>query len=147
MIRFDRPSGMPPRACLVALVGMLAGCAAAPVAHEEDGHELPRHHPRTFRRAVDAIEERSAALSSASGAARSELADIVRWLPMLAADTELGRADWDRVRGMSLLLASEFDASVGRPGVAPRWREAVTGLRAIADSLPTEPAAAAEEAR
>jgi hypothetical protein len=124
----------------VAVTVTLAGCAAAPVAHEEEAHELPAHHPRTFRRAIDAIEQRGTSVAAGGDAAsRRELADIVRWLPLLATDTELGRADWDRVQGISNALAADLAAPAAIPaGFADRCREAVAGLREVAASLPAE---------
>jgi hypothetical protein len=134
-----------------ALVVAFAGCAAGPVAapgsSEEEAHELPAHHPRSFRRAIDAIEERAPAVASGDAvAARRELADILRWLPMLAADTELGRGEWDRVRSIAIGLSAQLDAPGGPPGFATSAREAVADLRAIADTLPAEPPAP-EDAR
>ena len=79
------------------------GCAGPAGDHEEDAHALPEHHPRTFRRAVVDIGHRGGVLTSGMlegqqwELQRRQLLDVVRWLPELAADTELGRRDWERV--------------------------------------------------
>lgn len=150
MTRFIRPLVIP----LVAAAATLAGCSAARVdpaaraaaAHDEEAHALPPHHPRTFRRAIDEIERRSGIeLRTAGGGdrpdprARHELHDILRWLPALAADTELGRAEWERVRAIALALAADLDAPALPDGSADRCREAVAGLRAAAATLPGLP--------
>lgn len=147
-MRCVRPrSARPPLAALMASVAViaiamtLAGCGGPPPGHDEEPHEPPAHHPRTFRRALDAIEGRSAAAAAGDAAARRELADIVRWLPALAADTELGRADWDRVRSISVALSHDLDVPGGAApaGFADRCREAVAGLRSLAAGLPADP--------
>lgn len=94
--------------CVFVLV---TGCAGPAADHEEEAHAVPAHHPRTFRRAVAEIGRRGVALTTAGLDAASrererlELLDIVRWLPELAADTELGRRDWERVRDAARDLA------------------------------------------
>ncbi|MFM9194406.1 MAG: hypothetical protein ACKOWG_01435 [Planctomycetia bacterium] len=103
-------------ACVVAVV---TGCAGPAGDHAEEAHAVPAHHPRTFRRAVAEIGRRGAALSNggldpaSQERERLELLDIVRWLPELAADTELGRRDWERVRDAARDLADGVERSAG----------------------------------
>ena len=145
---------------LVAVAATLAGCSAAPVvpvaqatdkatqgeATHDEAHALPPHHPRTFLRAIDEIERRceTAVRDAAAGdrpdpRARREFDDILRWLPALAADTELGRAAWERVRSIAATLAADLDAPAPPAGLADRCRAAVAGLRAAAATLPRLP--------
>jgi hypothetical protein len=133
-----------PRALAAGAILLAAGCAARTAEHEEGSHALPPHHPGSFRRAIDEIERRGAAIlaapaGTADAAARAEFADIARWLPELAADTELGRADWERVAAVERALEGfpDGDAAAG----LERW---VAELRGAAAALPPEVAAAAD---
>lgn len=128
-----------PRALAAGALLLATGCAAPTAGHEEGSHALPPHHPGTFRRAVDEIERRGAALLAgpADAAARAEFADIARWLPELAADTELGRGDWERVAAVERALEG-FPAD----DAAAALERGVATLRGVAAALPPEPAAA-----
>jgi hypothetical protein len=112
------------RATVLILAAVMAGGCAAPAGdHEEDAHALPEHHPRTFRRAVVDIGHRGGVLTSGMlegpqwELQRRQLLDIVRWLPELAADTDLGRRDWERVNDVARTLARELEslADAGEP--------------------------------
>lgn len=123
----------------VVLIAVIAGCVSAPPPPTAEDHAQPAHHPGAFLQAIDAIEDRAAVVGAGGDAtARCEFADIVRWLPMLAADTELCRADWDRVQDISVALAGDIEAPGSRPpeGFFDRCREAVAGLRNVASKLP-----------
>ena len=86
-------------------------------ADEEKSHSLPDHHPQTFRRAVVDIGQRGDALTSGMLDDASlkiqlrQLLDIVRWLPELAAETDLGRRDWERLNDTAQSLARELNLS------------------------------------
>ena len=101
---------------LILAAVMVGGCAGPAGDHEEDAHALPEHHPRTFRRAVVDISHRGGVLTSGMlegpqlELQRRQLLDIVRWLPELAADTELGRRDWERVNDAARDLARELES-------------------------------------
>lgn len=124
------------RAGTAALL-LVTGCALRSVEHDEASHALPAHHPRTFLRAIDEIERRGAALVArdpsgvADEAARDEFADIAAWLGELAADTELGRLEWQRVAAVQRRLAG-FAADPA----AGDLERALTELRAVAATLP-----------
>lgn len=101
---------------LILAAAMAGGCAGPAGDHEEDAHALPEHHPRTFRRAVVDIGHRGGVLTSGMlegpelELQRRQLLDVVRWLPELAADTELGRRDWERVNDAARTLARELES-------------------------------------
>ncbi len=101
---------------LALAVVMVGGCAGPTGGHDEDAHALPEHHPRTFRRAVVDIAHRGGVLTSGMlqgpdwELERRQLLDIVRWLPELAADTELGRRDWEHVRDAADRLANALQS-------------------------------------
>jgi hypothetical protein len=133
-------------ACLLLLLAhAVAGCGGTAVEHAEEPHVRPSHHPGSFRGAVAAIDSRTTALNAgpldAAAAERAvrELADIVGWLPELAAETELSRREWDRVHAVSRGLGKLLEPVVSRPaaGIGPEVR---TSLR---DSLAILEAAAA----
>jgi len=101
---------------LILAAVMAGGCAGPAGDHEEDAHALPEHHPRTFRSAVVDIGHRGGVLTSGMlegpelELQRRQLLDVVRWLPELAADTELGRRDWERVNDAARTLARELES-------------------------------------
>lgn len=123
--------------CLMAasMVMPLAsvGCTAGVQHGQEVSHALPSHHPQTFHRAVDAIAERSAIISMSAAAeadrdrARSELLDILRWLPDLAADTPLNRSNWDEVAAIAGSLTRTVEAGAATANVD----EEIAALRRI----------------
>lgn len=116
VMRCQRGSALLGATVLILGVMMAGGCAGPAGDHEEDAHTLPEHHPRTFRRAVVDIGHRGGVLTSGMleesqwELQRRQLLDIVRWLPELAADTELGRRDWERVNDAAGTLARELES-------------------------------------
>lgn len=124
--------------CVVVLG---TGCAQPAADHEDEAHAVPAHHPRTFRRAVAEIGRRGAALTTAGldpasrERERLELLDIVRWLPELAADTELGRRDWERVRDAARDLADGVERCTGAAESAARLAgELERSLKTLAEA-------------
>ena len=126
---------------LILGVMMAGGCAGPAGDHEEDAHTLPEHHPRTFRRAVVDIGHRGGVLTSGMlegpqwELQRRQLLDIVRWLPELAADTELGRRDWERVNDAARTLARGLE-SLADAGDRAASRE-VALSRALGEAMKT----------
>jgi hypothetical protein len=132
------------------MLHVVAGCAGPADEHAEEPHMRPAHHPGSFRAAVAEIDRRATALddgsldAGAAGSAVRELADIVGWLPELAAGTELGRREWDRVHATSRRLGGLLERSAAAPGAAmgPEWRAAVREslplLEAALASLPAD---------
>lgn len=89
----------------------LSGCALR--SSTDDGrleHHAAPHHPSSFPAAVDELDRRFSELSTkppldvARDKSAAELADIVRWLPELAADSDLKRADWETANRLALDL-------------------------------------------
>lgn len=82
-------------------------------ASVEDHHGIPAHKPKTFAAAIETLSDRVRGWpESGDGIDREELTivtDIVRWLPELAADTDLKRADWEQV----LAISQRFDEALG----------------------------------
>ncbi|QDU30257.1 hypothetical protein ETAA8_53760 [Anatilimnocola aggregata] len=92
---------------LLSLVGGIVGCGSeAKSDHLE--HHVPAHRPHDLGEAVQVILVRWEALERewqadpvAARQKLSELIDIVRWLPEIAADSDLAEADWNRVQAIS----------------------------------------------
>ncbi|MBU6275670.1 MAG: hypothetical protein KGQ61_03445 [Planctomycetes bacterium] len=133
---------------LVALALGSAGCgrSVAPREVEEPTHHRPAHHPGSLAAAPPAIRARAARLVAApadAAAATAELRDILRWIPQLAADTELPRGAWDDVAA----LAARGSARLAAPGdptaLAADLAATADRLAAIVATLP--PGTPAEE--
>lgn len=131
---------------LAALAGTLLPACSRPAPTTIGGdhaHQRPSHHPGTLAGAGPAIRSRTERLAGTeAAAARNELADILRWLPQLAADTELNRAAWDEVAA----LAARGSARLGDPGataaeVAADLAATADRLAAIVATLPAAPGA------
>jgi hypothetical protein len=161
-MRASRPRfpGGPPVVCwlLLALanVAALAGCGhslpTSDSASEAQGGEHehnPPHKPRDFPSGLAALHERFAQLfktpdsQSLEGDEEfSKLVDIVGWIPELAADSDLNRAEWDRINERSKQLAREVD-EFARPGserARPRiQRQIETELQALDDVVRRHP--------
>ena len=103
-----------PLLCLIAIVGGCAPSELTPPAgdnpamtHEEEHGILP-HKPHSFEEAVSEIESRGRALIANSDKPPTQVTewfDILGWLPELAADTELKRADWEQ----AVRIAKDFE--------------------------------------
>lgn len=108
----------------------LLGCQpSADVSDQEhDSHEhFPPHWPHTIFKASDRLSEligEPDVESSANGttpsqdndpamhiAARQEFIDLIGWLPILAADSDLDRATFDRIDAASSKLQSRWQKS------------------------------------
>lgn len=138
------------------LLGVLVGCHSEAVSepaaaiesehghdhhHEEEGHlehHVPHHRPSDYSSAVDQIARRFGKLAE-SGTAQlpetqwAELQDIVRWLPEIAADSDMRRSQWEQVDRHAEELAAELKqwallAPDRRSEVQPRIDKAIDAL-------------------
>ena len=89
-----RPGRLPPLALLLAGCGGSTGeTGDVYVDHE---HEVrPAHHPASFPAGLAGVRVRLPAVAAGGGRVRGEAAEIVGWLPELAADSDLTEAEWD----------------------------------------------------
>lgn len=117
------------RCMLCAVRGLvvvsLAGCVgsnattektANPTDATQDTHEhFPEHWPYTIFAASKRLNELVQAPDTASSqhavAPRKEFADLLAWLPVLAADSDLGREAFDRIDAW----AQEQSARLAKP--------------------------------
>lgn len=89
------------------------------MTHEEE-HGIPPHKPHSFEEAVSEIERRGRALIANSENPPTQVTewfDILGWLPELAADTELKRADWEQ----AVRTAQKFESWSGS------WKASTSG--------------------
>lgn len=121
-----------------------AGCSGP--ESEEDHHlehVIPEHKPDDFADAVGELESRWTSLGDKpAGTERlQELTDIVDWLPELAADSDLKRAQWEQVQQTTQQLSGIIGRlQTGTATAADRvaWAQAVAGLQQLvpdADAL------------
>lgn len=128
----------------IVVVTCAAGCmrGATPPAGSEHAHLRPAHHPGTLAASVPAIRARALRLTATDAtSARQELADILRWLPQLAADTELDRAAWNDVAALAARGSARLGDTAAVPAaVAADLAATADRLAAIVATLPAEPA-------
>ena len=107
----------------IALVGIVAAlCSIAGCGDSGSGdddhhmeHFVPEHKPPNFAAAVDDLKFRAEHLlvhvgeeSDVVSREVEELADIVGWIPELAADSDLNEADWLEAKACSERMAAGF---------------------------------------
>ena len=100
------------RAIICLIVGLLCvGCKQPQVDPQQQEHEhFPAHWPhdimRASKRIVQLLEDSDSKSTGTSQreswpTATAELADLVGWLPILAADSDLGRKDFASIDSWS----------------------------------------------
>jgi hypothetical protein len=137
-------------------VGALAGCghslptsSSASEARGEQHEHNPPHKPRDFSSGLAALHKRFAQLFKTPNSQSleedkefSKLVDIVGWIPELAADSDLNRAEWDRINEQSKELARDVE-EFARPGsekARPRIQQQIeTELQALDDVVRRHP--------
>jgi hypothetical protein len=93
-------------ACCLFLIASLMGCkpSASRSAQIDEEHEhFPKHWPEDILRASERISEllEGSETEGKTLAVSAELADLFGWLPILAADSDLGREDFARIDAWS----------------------------------------------
>lgn len=91
------------------------GCQKSP-AEEEEAHHIPEHLPADFDQALARVEQLIAHLKDGAALEKmptevnveTELRDVVRWLPELAAQSDLKEADWNVVDAATMGLIEQF---------------------------------------
>lgn len=88
----------------------VAGCNSSQSGSAENEHlehVVPEHRPADFSAAVERLQQRIDLLKVSPQAEpkfADELRDLVRWLPEIAGDSELRKAQWEIVRDQSRRL-------------------------------------------
>jgi len=141
----------PPVGCVIlaGMLLMLAGCGATEQAsdlpeapHLE--HFVPAHKPKDFSSLVDQLALRFPQLGSAGSNAdpnnqaenaQQELADIIGWIPELAADSDLKKADFESAvvaaDKLSKLFEDTGDAANAKPVEAAVFEPLIAELRQL----------------
>ena len=159
--------GLPGTLLLFALLILtIAGCgggtASEPAAsippehgtpHDDEEehleHHIPEHRPPDFSSAVDQIVRRFGDLAdmqsgSLPGTAVEELADIVRWLPEIAAESDMRRSAWEETDRLAEELTIELQhwaqlPPAERPGVQPKIERTIGSLTDLKGTEQGEP--------
>ena len=112
----------PGRHCL-----SLCGCGSSTESHEEEHleHFVPAHKPGDFGDLVEQLALRVPRLAEGSQSsdvsdedrvtALLELSDIISWIPELAADSELLKADFESAVATGNKLKAAFPEKPGHP--------------------------------
>jgi hypothetical protein len=114
----------------------------APADDYQSSHGVAAHRPASFAAAIAQLTDRQAAFLSddpptAAATAMQELQDIVRWLPELAGETDLRRADWEAVQRLANELQSVVDPwtaahDVAAPQARAEYERILAALRPLA---------------
>ena len=96
----------------------LMGCQQ-PGTQEEEAHHIPEHLPADFDQALTRIEQLAVHLTDGVALEQkpvevdvsTELRDVVRWLPELAAQSDLNEDDWNAVDAATRELIEGFEKS------------------------------------
>jgi hypothetical protein len=117
--------------CCIALISCvftLSGCGSSAESHEDEHHDehlehfVPSHKPKTFTELVDQLALRATTLNEAGqpddgdkarATALQEFSDIIGWIPELAADSELMRADFESAVATGNKLTTAFAETLG----------------------------------
>jgi hypothetical protein len=113
-----------------------AGCNAQ--RRDEESHEhFPPHWPYTIQKAASRLNELIAGEESASRehtiAPNQELVDLIGWLPILAADSDLDRETFDRIDIESTRILARWERDVTTGNFKSRIEE--PDVRALIDWL------------
>lgn len=109
---------------------ILAGCVREETAKTslfEVDHEVAPHWPDDLADAAAKIRQRLDAFESAPAEARqhaNEIADIVSWVPEIAADTNLSESDWIPLNHAAESLSANLRAA-GNALTEPNRQQAV----------------------
>lgn len=140
------PSG---RMILAGMLLVLAGCGATEQGSDSQEaehleHFVPAHKPKDFSLLVDQLALRFPQLVSAGsrtdadtpqGNAQQELADIIGWIPELAADSDLRKADFESALvaadKLSKLLEETEGAANAKPVEAAVFEPLIAELRQL----------------
>lgn len=104
----------------LAVIAATAGCADDH-DHDHASHVDPDHRPADFPDAVDRLIAGHVETREALSAGRIDEAhdvllpvqrDLARWLPEVAADSDMPESPWDRVDALSARLLASYEAAI-----------------------------------
>lgn len=121
---------------IAAALPAIAGCSGPAAPSVAPTPSADDRIPATLAVAIDDIGRRLERIGEGREDARRECARIATRLPALAADTDLGREAWERVRAVSRRLEAYGAAPAGDGrGREAVPREAWETLREVAATL------------
>ncbi|MCC6511515.1 MAG: hypothetical protein IT423_20615 [Pirellulaceae bacterium] len=118
---------------ILLCLGVSGGCMQVRSSTHELEHETPAHWPTSLADAAEKLEQRINSISTndpALNPARTELKDIITWLPEVAADTYLKEDQW-----MKIHAACQRTLATDKPGNESSVRQEVVDLCALLRSL------------
>lgn len=100
---------------LAAIVFCFIGCQGAQQATEESHEHFPPHWPQTIFNASDRLSQMLQQPDMAPTAGRvppiEEFMDLIGWLPILTADSDLDRSTFDRIDAASVRLHDKWQGA------------------------------------
>ncbi|WP_417385736.1 hypothetical protein [Gimesia sp.] len=98
------------------LICFQAGCTQSADSAQDENHlehHIPEHKPKTYSATVKELDTRMRRLlnqdqEEGTQKKQQELAEIIDWIPELAADSELKHSDWNEVKQFSSELKTVF---------------------------------------
>ncbi len=99
--------------------------------HDHDHHHVPDHKPENFSMLVKSLDERLHA-SDIDAHDWEEIIDLVRWIPELAADSDLRRKDFESALHISESLIAELQPQPKPGPTSKRVEGAIGALKDLA---------------
>jgi hypothetical protein len=100
---------------LAAIAFCLVGCQGAQKATQESHEHFPPHWPQTIFSASDRLSQMLQQPDIAPTADRvppqQEFMDLIGWLPILTADSDLDRSTFDRIDAASVRLHDKWQGA------------------------------------
>jgi hypothetical protein len=101
-------------ACLALLISV-TGCGEKTTVGSESEehleHFVPPHKPASYSDLVKSLRDRIDQVSAGgtpSETQKTELLDVIRWIPEIAANSDLHKSDWEVAAGTSVTMERLF---------------------------------------
>lgn len=116
-----------PLAWLAIAAALAIGCQPPGPSHDEEHDHFPPHWPETIFGAsarLSALADSPRTVPDAHGVpVRQELVDLMGWLPMLAADSDLDRSSFDRIDSWSTRIHERWQRTAEQQEVETLLRD------------------------
>lgn len=120
---------------LLSVVLLFSGCnSSLSKSGDKFEHTAPAHKPHSFPDLVTDLRRRIDELSRSGATSESvnQVADIIHWIPEIAAETDLRRKEWDVAAEVAQRLEVQFELA----RKSNRWDvETTRDLKDLADLL------------
>lgn len=121
-------------AALCLFIASTTGCVEGRSSTHELEHAVPAHWPSSLTDAAEKIEARLKTIHGEDAEAiqsRSELLEIISWLPEVAADTTLREPDWNSIYAACTDIERHIKATDNFQEREEELRKLCTRLRAL----------------